>query len=147
MSDEGAAILDGPRFEDAAPPYTLEAYDDSGRVKLDDSRLPQLCHWGVLLRPWSAPKVLKSGIHLPDQIDDANRHMNYVFRVVAIGPLAYTHKRLEGARRPQIGDWVIVTRFSGISLTLKGQPLRICNDDDIIAIIDSPDGWRAFVGD
>jgi hypothetical protein len=94
---------------------------------------------------------------------------------VALGPLAFTHPRLRGGARhglrrempahdgfeqwheeehvefaegvvpPRPGEWVIVRKFSGIQLTLENVTLKICNDDDILAVIDGPAGWKAYV--
>src|SRR5690606_36339349 len=135
----------------------------------------------VLLQPWRAPQKTRGGILLPDDVQDANEFMTYVFKVVALGPLAFTHPRLRGGERhgrrrlrkerdlecdaelavwregewtsfapgvqpPSPGDWVIVRKFSGIRLNLNGVPLKLCNDDDILAVIDSPSGWQAYVG-
>jgi co-chaperonin GroES (HSP10) len=174
MSDE---LGDRTRFEEAHPPLTLDVIDDDGEQKsIPAGRLPRLMGWTVLLQPWTAPKATKGGILLPDQVSDANDYLTYVFRVVALGPLAFTHPRLRGGARrgvrfeekaqdtggehwreyewsdfaegvvpPQPGDWVIVRKFSGIQLTLENVTLKICNDDDILAVIDGPAGWKAYV--
>lgn len=184
MSDdyaaESTADMDSRiNFDAAHMPIELIG-DDGEQVQLDPARLPRLLGWTVLLQPWIAPKQTRGGVFLPDTVADANEYLTYVFRVVALGPLAFAHPRLRGGVRtgkriereevgadvlgsvthwteheeaefaagvepPEPGDWVIVQRFSGIALEVDGVPLRLANDDNILAVIDSPKGWKAYV--
>lgn len=182
---------DRTRFEVAHPPLTLEMFDEDGNeVAINPARLPRLLGWTVLLMPWSPPKRTKGGIILADTTIDANDYLTNVFRVIALGPLAFTHPRLRGGAKkgtrrsssgspnqwsyvastgyvggdsttewheheetefapgvtpPKAGDWVILRKYTGIMLELEGVRLRIANDDDILAVIDSPNGWKAYV--
>lgn len=167
-------MSDDVLFEEAYQQVSVQATTEEGKVvDIPPERLPKLLGWTVLLRPWAAPEKV-GGLFLPDTVRDANEFMAYIFQVVALGPLAFTHPRLRGGLRhgsrwtmkegsieswhyteetdlaegielPKPGDWVIVRKFAGIDLRFDGGRLRICNDDDIIATIDSPDGWQAYV--
>jgi co-chaperonin GroES (HSP10) len=149
--------------------------EDGSTVLVDRDRLPRLIGWTVLLQPWSPPAQTKGGIFLPDQVKDANDHLTYLFKVLALGPLAFTHPRLRGGARhgqrssmaprdgeefwteiertdfaegvvpPEVDDWVIVRKYAGIRLELNGADLKLCNDDDILAVVDSPQGWKVYV--
>jgi co-chaperonin GroES (HSP10) len=44
-----------------------------------------------------------------------------------------------------VGDWVIVRRYSGLALEKDGIPCKLANDDDILAVIASPKGWKAYI--
>lgn len=165
-------------FEDAHAPLALEMFDETGEpVQIPAERLPKLLNWTVLLTPWVPPKRTRGGVLLPETVQEANEYLTNVFRVVAIGPLAFTHARLRGGPRRgwrknepitehpdvsrwqeyefadfaedvprvNVGDWVIVRRYAGITLELDGVPLKMCNDDDLLAVIDSPNGWKAYI--
>ena len=46
---------------------------------------------------------------------------------------------------PEPGDWVIIKKHSGIRLQIMGADLRVVADDDILAVIDSPAGWKSYI--
>ena len=81
-------------------------------------------------------------------VEDDAQFLDFMFKVVKKGPLAFTHARLkgEGVIPPEVGDWVIVKRYAGLVVYLRDVPLRFCNDDDILAVVPKPEGWRAHVG-
>lgn len=51
----------------------------------------------------------------------------------------------EGQYLPSVGDWVLIKQHCGIRWQLLGANLRLVSDDDIIAVIDSPTGWKSYI--
>ena len=168
-------------FGDAHPMISIELVDADGEIMaIPEERLPRVLTWHVLLAAHTPAVQTKGGVLLPDQLQDANRQESRVFKVIRLGPLAFSHDRLrggavyteeevspqvgsgtitkssrrvhrrmelaEGVEPPVEGDWVIVRKFAGIKLALLGVELKLCNDEDIMAVIDSPSGWKAYVG-
>lgn len=175
MNDDLAVAEDRTRFEEAHPPLTMELTDDEGEsVEVPTERLPRLLFWHVLLRPWVPPKKTKGGIILADQVADANEYHVPCYQILKLGPLAFSHPRLrggeiqgwrreeateggvdwiekelrivaEGQIMPEVGDWVLIKQHCGIRWQLLGANLRLVSDDDIIAVIDSPTGWKSYI--
>ena len=157
------------------PLMTELTTEEGERVEVPTERLPRLLFWHVLLRPFVPPKKTKGGIILADQVAEANEYHVPCYQVLQVGPLAFTHPRLRGGVRlgwrreespidstmewrehewhdfapgqilPEPGDWVIIKKHSGIRLQLMGADLRVVADDDILAVIDSPAGWKSYI--
>lgn len=111
------------------------------------------CYWRILVAPVSPPKVTKGGIYLPDVTTEAQEYANFIGRIVKAGPLAFRDKRLTGSDKgevdwdklPNTGDWVMFARHAGMKLTFRGFKLVVCNDDDVIAILPDPKGYKIYV--
>ena len=61
--------------------------------------------------------------------------------VLKVGPLAYQDQEKFGAfSHPwcEEGDWVIFGRYAGSRFKIVGGEVRLLNDDEILAKIDSP---------
>ena len=105
--------------------------------------LPQPLTWRILVMPIRPRKVSKGGIVLAETTQDVQRHLNYIGRIVSIGSLAYTDKRIATeAYIPKVGEYVIYGRYAGQVLTYKGIRLLIINDDEILAKVASPDDLK-----
>ena len=164
---------DRTRFEQAHPPIALA--DGAEARELPSHRLPRLMGWQVLLQPRQLPEQTKGGLFLPDQVKDINEHHNCIYKVLKLGPLAFTAERLRGGRRrsfrqetvkddvtvveeweevefaegqqpPEVGDWVFVRKYSGTIFEVDDVSLRMCSDDDIVAVVRDPTGYKAYVG-
>ena len=157
------------------PLMTELTTEEGERVEVPTDRLPRLLFWHVLLRPFVPPKKTKGGIILADQVAEANEYHVPCYQVLQVGPLAFAHPRLLSTKRcgwrqekegelgivdweayeyadpadgqilPEPGDWVIIKKHSGIRLQIMGADLRVVADDDILAVIDSPAGWKSYI--
>lgn len=86
----------------------------------------------VLLRRLAAEETLKGGIILPDNAKKKQEHAE----VVAIGT---GKKDKNGQLTPlpvNIGDIVLIEKYSGQEITLDGDEFIIARGDDLIAIIE-----------
>ena len=87
-----AAVSDDDLPEVSEAPQIFErefsewmTLDDTG-LKLED--LPKPTLWRVLVLPKQPKRMSRGGIALPDQVTDAEMHLNYIGQVIALGPLA-----------------------------------------------------------
>lgn len=48
-------------------------------------------------------------------------------------------------RIPKVGSWVIFQRHAGLRITYRGLKFFMCDDDAILALIDAPEGYKAYV--
>src|SRR5579863_5446002 len=85
----------------------------------------------VLVQRVEQEETLKGGIILPDSA----KKKQETAKVIAVGPGATT---AEGKQIPipvQIGDTILMDKYSGQEVTIDDEELVILRADDIIAII------------
>jgi co-chaperonin GroES (HSP10) len=108
----------------------------------DPKPLPEIKGWRVLVRPIPNAKKIGS-IYIPDEFLEHKDLLRAVGRVVAMGPLCYSREdmRLEGRIDPwcKVGDFVLIPKYSGAKFAVGGVKFIMVNDDEILAVIDSPD--------
>ena len=103
--------------------------------------LPKPTYWRVLIAPVKPKEVSKGGIVLALANQEAQDILNFLGRVVAVGPMAGKHERLGGTGTepgpdfPKVGDYVAYGRYAGQRLQHAGVRLLICNDDEILAVV------------
>jgi|TARA_Y100001938_G_scaffold149524_1_gene236649 co-chaperonin GroES (HSP10) len=117
--------------EGGITPETLDAHVD---------KLPRPTGYRVLILPFKTKATTKGGIMLAKQTMDKEHLATVVGLVVALGPDAYKDpdKFSEGPWC-SVGDWVIFGRYAGARFRIEGGDMRLLNDDEILAVIDSPE--------
>ena len=133
---------------------------------LDELPLP--LYWRVMVMPIRPQKMSKGGIALPMESIEVQKYLNYMGRVVALGPLAGANERLGGGGNPKLswwrslfsirggeavrskgfpnaGDHIIYGRHAGQPMTYKGVKLLTINDDEILARVPNPDTLRVYI--
>ena len=112
---------------------------------------PKPAYWRVLIMPVRPKETSKGGIVLARAHQDAQEVLNFMGRVVSLGPQAGTHERLGGdgktpaAAFPKVGDYIIYGRYAGQRLLYKGAKLLILNDDELLACAPNPDALSANI--
>lgn len=107
--------------------------------------LPQPMYWRILVAPVRPKEVSKGGIVLAMAHQEAQEILNFLGKVVAVGPMAGKHERLGGSGTepapnfPKIGDYVAYGRYAGQRMLHKGVKLIIINDDEVLAVVPNPD--------
>ena len=89
-------------------------------------------------------------------------HLNYLGRIIALGPLAGTSPRFhivtnrflywitggafgwKSAFRYKPGDLVLYGRYNGQKIFYKGARLVLMNDDEILGHAQSPKGFKIY---
>jgi co-chaperonin GroES (HSP10) len=121
--------------------------------------LPVPALWRILVMPVQPTKKTASGIVIPVQAQDAEEHLQVVGKIVALGPLAYRSFKLAAgpldylrilcgmrvAWAPQVGDWIVYGRYTGQRLEYRDRRLIVMNDDEIIAQVADPSGFKVYL--
>lgn len=115
--------------------------------------------WRVLVCPVQPRKMSKGGIALPDAVQDGEEHLNYIGRVVSMGPLAGKSEKFENPNwvpsqgtspggkylwDVKEGDIVVYGRYAGQRMEWKGVKLLEVNDDEVLAVVDSMEAFRVY---
>jgi co-chaperonin GroES (HSP10) len=132
--------------ESKEPSVSRETYAES---QLD--KLPQPTGWRILIVPYTAPRMTKGGIALPDSTVRNEEVAATIGYVAALGPDAYqdTAKFPEGPWCKK-GDYVLFGRYAGARIMMQGEdndnlPLRLLNDDEVLGVISNPEDYVGVV--
>jgi co-chaperonin GroES (HSP10) len=89
----------------------------------------------VLVRIEKAEEVTSGGIIVPKSIADRNTEAGIFGEVLAVGDTAW--KDFGGRSWACVGDRVAVSKYSGFNIEDPdtNEVLRLCNDEDILAVI------------
>ena len=130
-------------------------YEDETIWEIRDELIPKPKGWQILISPYSTEAKSSGGIVLPEDVNTANKHLNMVGAVIAMGDLCYTDDRFKvGERDPKawcsVGDWVLYsqnigTRFNVYDDNNELVEFLLLNDDNIKAVVDDPRTIRAYV--
>lgn len=132
----------------------IEVWGNDESVELSEeflAELPVPLYWRLMVMPIRPQKMSKGGIALPMESMEVQKYLNYMGRVVALGPLAGASERLGGtgllrpAGFPAVGDHIIYGRYAGQPMTYKGVKLLTINDDEILAVVPNPDTLRVYI--
>lgn len=108
-------------------------------------KLPIAAGWRVLLAPIHIAEQTSGGIFIPGQEVEAAKHMRFIGKVLAMGPLCFTrddhrvHKNAAVHPWCQIGDIVSTSQYAGSTLPCNYNNerfyLRVINDEEIVSVI------------
>ena len=114
--------------------------------------LPTPTGWRILIEPLRVEERTAGGIMLPEQSKKAKEHLNYIGRVVAMGPLCYRDPKFgDGGPWCQVGDWVAYGQYAGQQVLVRTDDragavaMRLCNDDEILCRLASPESVLVYV--
>jgi len=104
------------------------------------SKVPKPTGWRLVVLPYRGIGKTKGGVLLTDNAVEEQQIASVCALVLEVGPDAYQDK----AKFPQgpwckKGDWIVISRYAGSRIKIEGGELRILNDDEILATIDSPE--------
>lgn len=93
--------------------------------------------WKILVMPMRRESITKGGIILAQVTQDTDMYLNYIGRIVAVGPLAYRHSKyadmgLAEKDYYQRGDWVVYPIYQYARIDFKGVKLILLNDDSFL---------------
>lgn len=103
--------------------------------------LPEPSLWRVLLMPVGLKRRSRGGIIMPDDSVDAHLWMHMLFKVCALGPLAYEGPAWEGYKIPEehrakVGELWLADPKQPRRFAYKGWNFIICNDDQLLCRVD-----------
>lgn len=89
----------------------------------------------VLILPEIVEEVTQGGIVLARSVVEAEQTAEVNATLVAVGGSAFDDWK--DGRKPQVGDKVMVAKYSGVLCKGKdGKEYRVINDKDILAILE-----------
>ena len=114
--------------------------------------LPRPLFWRVLVAPMRPRQISKGGILIAKANQDAQEILNYMGKIVAVGPQAGVHERLGGDGKyapskdfPKIGEFVVYGKYAGQQMLYKGVKLIQLNDDELMGVIPNPETLQLSV--
>ena len=111
------------------------------RLKSKESdRLPQPTGWRMLLLPFKMKEKTKGGLVLAETTLERQQVASQVGLVLAMGSQCYKDKeRYPEGPWCKVNDWVMFARYAGSRIKIDGGEMRLLNDDEVLATIDSPE--------
>ena len=109
-----------------------------GVKKSKEPKLPKPTGWRLLVLPFKMKEKTKGGIVLAETTLEKQQVASQVGLVMAMGPQCYKDKeRYPEGPWCKEKDWVMFARYAGSRIKIDGGEMRLLNDDDVLATIDS----------
>ena len=108
--------------------------------KKQEPKLPNPTGWRLLVLPFKMKETTKGGIVLAETTLERQQVASQVGLVMAMGPQCYKDKeRYPEGPWCKEKDWVMFARYAGSRIKIDGGEMRLLNDDEVLATIDSPE--------
>ena len=106
----------------------------------EDPKLPKPTGWRLLVLPFKMKETTKGGLVLAETTLERQQVASQVGLVMAMGPQCYKDKeRYPEGPWCKEKDWVMFARYAGSRIKIDGGEMRLLNDDEVLATIDSPE--------
>ena len=103
-------------------------------------KLPKPTGWRLLVLPFKMKETTKGGLVLAETTLERQQVASQVGVVMAMGPQCYKDKeRYPEGPWCKEKDWVMFARYAGSRIKIDGGEMRLLNDDEVLATIDSPE--------
>ena len=110
------------------------------KSKTEEPKLPQPTGWRLLVLPFKMKEKTKGGVILAEDTLERQQVASQVGLVTAMGPQCYKDKeRYPEGPWCKEKDWVMFARYAGSRIKIEGGEMRLLNDDEVLATIDSPE--------
>ena len=108
--------------------------------KTEEPKLPKPTGWRLLVLPFKMKEKTKGGLVLAETTLEKQQAASQVGLVMAMGPDCYKDKeRYPDGPWCKVKDWVMFARYAGSRIKIDGGEMRLLNDDEVLATIDSPE--------
>jgi len=108
--------------------------------KTEEPKLPKPTGWRLLVLPFKMKEKTKGGVILAENTLERQQVASQVGLVMAMGPQCYKDKeRYPEGPWCKEKDWVMFARYAGSRIKIEGGEMRLLNDDEVLATIDSPE--------
>ena len=108
--------------------------------KTEQPKLPKPTGWRLLVLPFKMKEKTKGGVILAEDTLERQQVASQVGLVMAMGPQCYKDKeRYPEGPWCKEKDWVMFARYAGSRIKIDGGEMRLLNDDEVLATIDSPE--------
>ena len=110
------------------------------KSKKESPKLPRPTGWRMLVLPFKMKEKTKGGVILAEDTLERQQVASQVCLVMAMGPQCYKDKeRYPEGPWCKEKDWVMFARYAGSRIKIEGGEMRLLNDDEVLATIDSPE--------
>ena len=108
--------------------------------KKEEAKIPKPTGWRILVLPFKMKDKTKGGIVLAETTLEKQQVASQCGLVLAMGSQCYKDKeRYPEGPWCKVNDWVMFARYAGSRIKIDGGEIRLLNDDEILATIDSPE--------
>ena len=108
--------------------------------KKESPKLPKPTGWRMLVLPFKMKEKTKGGVILAEDTLERQQVASQVGLVMAMGPQCYKDKeRYPEGPWCKEKDWGMFARYAGSRIKIEGGEMRLLNDDEVLATIDSPE--------
>ena len=105
-----------------------------------EPNLPKPTGWMMIVLPFKMKEKTKGGLVLAETTIERQQVASQVGLVLAMGPQCYKDKeRYPEGPWCKVNDWVMFARYAGSRIKIDGGEMRLLNDDEVLATIDSPE--------
>ena len=110
------------------------------KSKKEEPKLQKPTGWRLLVLPFKMKEKTKGGLMLAETTLEKQQVASQVGLVMAMGPDCYKDKeRYPEGPWCKEKDWVMFARYAGSRIKIDGGEMRLLNDDEVLATIDSPE--------
>ena len=110
------------------------------KSKKEEPKLPKPTGWRLIVLPFKMKEVTKGGLHLAETTLERQQVASQVGLVMAMGPQCYKdEERYPEGPWCKEKDWIMFARYAGSRIKIDGGEMRLLNDDEVLATIDSPE--------
>jgi chaperonin GroES len=104
------------------------------------TKLPKPTGWRILVLPFKMKEKTKGGVILAENTLERQQVASQVGLVLAMGSQCYKdNERYPEGPWCKVNDWVMFARYAGSRVKIEGGEMRMLNDDEVLATIDSPE--------
>ena len=122
------------------PNNDLVGVKKSEKKEKKEPKLPKPTGWRMIVLPFKMKEKTKGGIVLAETTLERQQVASQVGLVLAMGDQCYKDKeRYPDGPWCKEKDWVMFARYAGSRIKIDGGEMRLLNDDEVLATIDSPE--------
>ena len=122
------------------PNNHLVGVKKSEKKEKKEPKLPKPTGWRMIVLPFKMKEKTKGGLVLAETTIERQQVASQVGLVLAMGPQCYKDKeRYPDGPWCKVNDWVMFARYAGSRIKIDGGEMRLLNDDEVLATIDSPE--------
>ena len=110
------------------------------KSKKEEAKIPKPTGWRLLVLPFKMKEKTKGGLVLAESTLEKQQVASQCGLVLAMGPDCYRDKeRYPDGPWCKVNDWIMFARYAGSRIKIDGGEMRLLNDDEVLATIDSPE--------
>jgi len=109
-------------------------------AEVKEPKLPQPTGWRMLVLPFKMKEKTKGGLVLAETTLERQQVASQVCLVLVMGDPCYKDiERFPDGPWCKVKDCFMFARYAGSRIKIDGGEMRLLNDDEVLATIDSPE--------